>query len=203
MPHSTFPSPSSPQFSTSSLSSANRPQPRTYSPASSARIAIKNRRKTYLDTHPEYFASPHLEILEPRAHERLVRRFLSPKEREVAAHQRRRDWTVTAAALEGFLCRDDGGEREGRRTLEAAAGESEEGEGLEEAGDKDEGERRWRAVVEARFLRGDDSEFDYTPVDEEEREEGKERDEEEKWFDEELESWDGAGREGDTGVQDY
>lgn len=128
---------------------------------------------------------------------------MTPKEREVAAHRRRDNWTATAAALEGFLCRDDGGEHQGRRTLKTAAEETEEEIELEEAGDKDEGEKRWRRVVEARFLRGGDSEFDYTPVDEEEREEGKERDEEEKWFDEEHESWDGAGTEGETGVQDY
>lgn len=128
---------------------------------------------------------------------------MTPKEREVAAHRRRENWTATAAALEGFLCRDDGGDHQRRRTPETAAEESEDGVEAEEVKDKDEGEKRWRAVVEARFLRGDDSEFDYTPVDKEEREEGKERDEEEKWFDEEHESWDGARREGETGVQDY
>ena len=32
------------------------------SPASKARVAIKNRRKRYLDTHLEYFSSPSLEL---------------------------------------------------------------------------------------------------------------------------------------------
>lgn len=32
------------------------------SPSSEARIIIKNRRKRYLDTHPEYFSSPSLEL---------------------------------------------------------------------------------------------------------------------------------------------
>lgn len=32
------------------------------SPSSKARIIIKNRRKRYLDTHPEYFSSPSLEL---------------------------------------------------------------------------------------------------------------------------------------------
>lgn len=32
------------------------------SPSSEARITIKNRRKRYLDTHPEYSSSPSLEL---------------------------------------------------------------------------------------------------------------------------------------------
>ena len=32
------------------------------SPSSKARIIIKNRRKRYLDTHPEYFSSQSLEL---------------------------------------------------------------------------------------------------------------------------------------------
>ena len=32
------------------------------SPSSKARITIKNRRKRYLDTHPDYFSSPSLEL---------------------------------------------------------------------------------------------------------------------------------------------
>ena len=38
---------------------SNRP---SRSPSSIARITIKNRRKRYLDTHPEYFSSPSLEL---------------------------------------------------------------------------------------------------------------------------------------------
>lgn len=38
-----------------------RPRPRTRSPTSKTRLQTRNRRKQYLDTHPEYFQSPHLE----------------------------------------------------------------------------------------------------------------------------------------------
>lgn len=37
-------------------------QPSPRSPNSKARIIVKNRRKRYLDTHPEYFSSPSLEL---------------------------------------------------------------------------------------------------------------------------------------------
>lgn len=37
-------------------------RPRSRSPASAARIRVKNRRKRYLDTHLAYLASPALEL---------------------------------------------------------------------------------------------------------------------------------------------
>ena len=36
--------------------------PRERSPDSKARILIRNRRKRYIDMHPEYFESSHLEL---------------------------------------------------------------------------------------------------------------------------------------------
>jgi len=38
---------------------------RSISPASTARIKVKNRRKRYLDTHPTYLSSPSLELAGP------------------------------------------------------------------------------------------------------------------------------------------
>ena len=35
------------------------------SPAALARVRVKNRRKRYLDMHPEYFSSPSLELAGP------------------------------------------------------------------------------------------------------------------------------------------
>ena len=37
-------------------------RPASRSPSSKARVTIKNRRKRYLDTHPEYFSSPSIEL---------------------------------------------------------------------------------------------------------------------------------------------
>ncbi len=81
---------------------------------------------------------------------------------------------------------------------------------------KEEGERRWKKEMEMRFLRGDDNEFEYQDVDNDERWDNKaeeEREEEEKYFAEEEPSWildenDDSSqgtmeRTGETGVLDY
>ena len=46
----------------SSSGLARRP---SRSPAALARVRVKNRRKRYLDIHPEYFLSPSLELAGP------------------------------------------------------------------------------------------------------------------------------------------
>lgn len=81
---------------------------------------------------------------------------------------------------------------------------------------KEEGIQRWRQEMELMFLRGDDVDFDYQGVDESEDYDDRgvqEREEEEKWFEEEEPRWVKAiddevgGAEGlltgQTGVQDY
>ena len=44
------------------------PRPLSRSLAAVARITVKNRRKRYLDTHPDYFDSPSLELTGLPAH---------------------------------------------------------------------------------------------------------------------------------------
>ena len=80
---------------------------------------------------------------------------------------------------------------------------------------KEEGMGRWRREVEMRFLRGEDGEFEYGAVDESEEFDDRgieEREEEEKWFEEEEPRWVGGVEEeestekrlqGQTGVQDF
>lgn len=80
---------------------------------------------------------------------------------------------------------------------------------------KEEGIQRWRKEMELTFLRGDDPDFDYEGVDESEDYDDRgvqEREEEEKWFEQEEPSWaeerdEDAERAGvitgQTGVQDY
>lgn len=74
---------------------------------------------------------------------------------------------------------------------------------------KEEGEGRWRKLVEMRFLRGEDGDVDYGVVDGDEGLDGLEeaRDIEEKWFEEEEESFtregSSASLKGETGVQDF
>ncbi len=82
---------------------------------------------------------------------------------------------------------------------------------------KEEGMQRWRKEMEMRFLKGEDADFDYKLVDESEEYDDRsiqEREEEEKWFEEEEPAWvtetllghATCAKEaltGETGVQDY
>ena len=80
---------------------------------------------------------------------------------------------------------------------------------------KEEGMERWKKQMELRFLQGDDEEFDYSQVDSVEEFDYRgveEREEEERWFDEEEPQWVADGGqdqaknkqfEGETGIQDY
>ena len=78
---------------------------------------------------------------------------------------------------------------------------------------KEEGLEMWKAEMTLRFLAGQDRDFEYGAVDESEEFDGvQEREEEERWFDEEEPEWvhdggsfDGGtkGTGGETGVQDF
>ena len=82
--------------------------------------------------------------------------------------------------------------------------------------DKDDGMQRWQKQMELRFLKGDDTDFDYTLVDVTEDYDDRdleEREKEEEWFDDEEPAWTTADDhhgghntkvlKGQTGVQDY
>ena len=80
---------------------------------------------------------------------------------------------------------------------------------------KDEGIQRWRKEMELAFLRGSDADFNYAEIDGNEEYDDRvaqEREEEERWFEQEEPSWVEEGAEeaekvggvrGQTGVQDY
>ncbi len=79
---------------------------------------------------------------------------------------------------------------------------------------KEEGLQRWHKEMELMFLRGEDPDFEYVAVDEDEAYDNKgieELEEQEKYFDEEEPTWLGPdqdlettdGPTGQTGVQDY
>ncbi|KAL8920409.1 MAG: hypothetical protein Q9208_006290 [Pyrenodesmia sp. 3 TL-2023] len=196
-----------------------RPAPRTHSPASLARIRIKNRRKRYLDLHPSYFASPSRELADPLAYDRLIRRFQSAAEREAEGKRKgysgvleadlwRSEARVAAAAFshheEGLEVKDPRDEGNG-----GIGGAGERKRDYEMAASKEEGRERWRELVEERFLRGEDEGFDYGGVDGGEEWDGVEveREREERWFEEEEEEEEegvkGKGLKGETGVQDF
>ncbi|CAF9925132.1 hypothetical protein IMSHALPRED_006386 [Imshaugia aleurites] len=185
------------------------------SPSSEARITIKNRRKRFLDTHPEYFSSASLELADPLAYDRLVRRFQTPNERE--AEGRKKGYSGT---LEADLWRSEA-KISALANLDRSAllGHRRDASGGIVAEEKDEvpktkaeGIQRWRKEMELMFLMGDDPNFDYKGVDESEEyddREVQEREEEERWFEKEEPSWvedsDRRGEDliGQTGVQDY
>ena len=73
---------------------------------------------------------------------------------------------------------------------------------------KEEGERRWREQVELRFLRGDDADFSYRTVDENDQHDAPEesQDIQDQWFEEEEEDFTARPHsrlEGQTGIQDF
>ena len=75
---------------------------------------------------------------------------------------------------------------------------------------KEEGRELWNEFLTERFVRGEDPDFDYSKVDNDEGLDAMERqDEQDAWFDEEEPAWasgdetDGKMLQGETGVQDF
>ena len=168
-------------------------------------------------------------IEDPLAYDRLVRRFQSVREREeegkkkgyagvLEAGLRRQEARVAAHAVDV----DDGEEARDRfaheEQVEIVGEEAEEGD---VPASKEEGMKRWRWEIEERFVQGGDVEFDYEAVDGGEEFDNwrvEDREQEERWFDEEEARWaDGgeeeasidskergkAGLKGQTGIQDF
>ncbi|KAL8939187.1 MAG: hypothetical protein Q9211_002853 [Gyalolechia sp. 1 TL-2023] len=197
-----------------------RPTPRHHSPASLARIRVKNRRKHYLETHPEASRSaPHLHHnpptdqppKDPLSYDRLIRRFQTATEREADGKQK-----GYSGVLEADLWRseakidalsEDGKHGHEMRYRRDTNGEIVAEDRDEVPGSKEEGQERWREQMEMRFLRGEDGDFDYGVVDQGDEfdgvEEGRERQEE--WFEGEEESVGADGKggnlEGETGTK--
>ncbi|KAI9719567.1 MAG: hypothetical protein M1812_003338 [Candelaria pacifica] len=181
------------------------------------RIRVKNRRKRYLELHPEYFSSS-LELADPLLYDRLIRRFQSTAEREAEGRSK-----GYSGILEADLMRSEAKvaalANPSSATLTYKRGPN--GEIYPEDKDevpnsKEEGEWRWKKEMEMRFLRGDDNDFEYRIVDDDEQWDNKaeeEREEEEKYFAAEEPSWildedentlnGRTERKGETGVLDY
>ena len=150
---------------------------------------------------------------DPLAYDRLVRRFQTHSERE--AEGKKKGYSAT---LEADLWRSEA-RIEALKNPNAALlmtyKRGKDGEILAEEKDevpmtKEEGMQRWRKEMELRFLRGHDDDFEYSMVDRSEEYDDRgveEREEEEKWFDEEDSQWvtDTAEKhvESETGVQDF
>ncbi|KAF1816688.1 hypothetical protein P152DRAFT_133743 [Eremomyces bilateralis CBS 781.70] len=177
----------------------------------SDRIRIKNRRKRYLDTHPEYFGAS-LELADPLLYDRLIRRFQSTTEREEEGRQKGYSGVLEADLLRAEAKISAIANPDPNSIFTYRRGP--DGEILAEEADevpdtKEDGQERWRYEMEQRFLRGDDNDFDYDTVDENEdlddwAEEDRQRQEE--YFDKEEPHWavdDGRTIIGETGIQDF
>ncbi|KAL3418896.1 coiled-coil domain-containing protein [Phlyctema vagabunda] len=189
------------------------------------KLRVKNRRKLYLDGHPEYFTNADLELQDPLLYDRCVRRFQSAAEREADGRSK-----GYSGVLEADLMRSEAkiaalaGNQDARK-LEAEPSQEpvpfvsynrgENGEVLPEEEDevpqnKEEGFDRWKFEMTLRFLRGEDKDFDYHAIDQNEDFDAIEhREEEEKWFEDEEPEWVGDEEEGketiggETGIQDF
>jgi Coiled-coil domain containing protein (DUF2052) len=152
-------------------------------------------------------------------YDRLIRRFQTAAEREAEGRRKGYSGTLEAdllrleAKLDALAHPDPNQMFSYKR---GANGEILAEERDEVPADMEEGIRRWRWEMEMRFVRGGDAEFECEKVDESEEFDDRgveERDEEEKWFDEEESKFvdkNGDVRrstsrelEGETGIQDF
>jgi hypothetical protein len=180
----------------------------------STRLTAKNRRKRYLEIHPEYFNDSSLELADPLLYDRLIRRFQTAAEREADGRRKGFSGQMSTDLWRAEAKKDALSQPNPDSLFVYKRGPS--GEILEEDKDdvpmsKEEGKAWWIDEMTMRFLKGADEDFDYKPVDSshiyDDPEE--ERDIQERWF-ESMESdfdSDGEGKEkmltGETGIQDY
>ncbi|QDS69326.1 hypothetical protein FKW77_003392 [Venturia effusa] len=174
-------------------------------------IRIKNRRKRYLDLHPDYFNSS-LEIADPLLYDRLVRRFQTPAEREAEGRDKgysgvlEADMRRSEAKLQALANPDPNATFS---YIRGPDGEIIPEEQEDVPVDKDEGFARWKYEMELRFMRGDDHDFEYIEVDESEAYDDiaeEDRARQEEYFGQEEPTFvleDGQDPQGETGILDY
>ncbi|KAK7715198.1 hypothetical protein SLS64_003896 [Diaporthe eres] len=211
----------------------SRPRPRPpRSPSQAAKIRVQNRRRQYLENHPNYLSSADNQLADPELYDTLVRKFQAPSERE--AEVRARGWGKVlesslmrgedrldrvASSLAGDRSRPGApqpssssssrgalppttGDRQGPADTATAAAIFTIDTDLAESGPatKEEGRAAWEDFLRERLVRGGDDDFDYGPVDGDERLDELEcRDREEEWFDGEEPEWASDGSEGSSG----
>ncbi|EXJ93106.1 hypothetical protein A1O3_01662 [Capronia epimyces CBS 606.96] len=184
------------------------------------RIRIKNRRKRYLDLHPEYFG-PQLELADPLLYDRLIRRFQTPAEREAEGRQKGFSGVLEADLYRSEAKLDALRHPDPNSIFTYKRGPS--GEILAEDKDevpanKEEGFTRWKWEMETRFVRGADDDFEYGAVDHNPDYDDRateEREAQDRYFDEqEPEFVEGQDEndatkskskelQGETGIQDF
>lgn len=179
--------------------------------AREARLQVKDRRRRYLELNPEYFQNEALELADPLLYDRMIRKFQTTAERETEGRQKGYSGTLEAdimrseAKMEALAHPDPNSplvyQRDVRGSI-IAVDQNEE----DRPKTKEEGAKKWREVMEQRFLRGEDKDFDYGTIDDNEKYndwDEETRRTQEAYFDDEEEEQVGEVIQGETGVQDY
>lgn len=162
--------------------------------------------------------------LDPVKYETLIRRFQTRAEKDAEAQRK-----GYSRVLEGDLVRSEAKLAALKATLPVENGAGEEGSAASRQGDgehlagagadydngtepatKEEGRELWNELLTDRFVRGEDPDFDYSGVDDDDGLDAMERqDAQDAWFDDEEPAW-ASGNEnaaevlsGETGVQDF
>jgi hypothetical protein len=177
------------------------------------RLLAKNRRKRYLEVHPEYFDDSSLELADPLLYDRLIRRFQTAREREAEGQRKGFSGQMSTDLWRAEAKKDALKHTDPNSLFTYTRGP--QGQIVEEDKDevpmtKEEGKAWWVDEMTQRFLSGADYDFDYKIVDENDKyDDEKERDIQDAYFDS-MESdfdSDGEGKEkvltGETGIQDY
>ncbi|KZM26807.1 uncharacterized protein EKO05_0000347 [Ascochyta rabiei] len=177
------------------------------------KLNAKNRRKRYLEVHPEYFDDSSLELADPLLYDRLIRRFQTAREREAEGQRKGFSGQMSTDLWRAEAKKDALKHTDPNSLFTYSRGP--QGQIVEEDKDevpmtKEEGKAWWIDEMTQRFLNGADDDFEYKTVDENDTyDDEKERDIQDAYFDS-MESdfdSDGEGKEkiltGETGIQDY
>lgn len=161
---------------------------------------------------------------DPVKYEALIRRFQSQAEKDAEAQKKGYSRILEGdlmrseakiAALKASMTRENGVDGEDSTISHQGNGSSLADGGTDydngvEPVTKEEGRELWNEYLTERFVRGEDSDFDYSKVDEDENLDAMERqDMQDAWFDDEDAAWasdggnDAKALRGETGVQDF
>ncbi|KXL47091.1 hypothetical protein M433DRAFT_133663 [Acidomyces richmondensis BFW] len=175
-------------------------------------IRARNRRKRFLDLNPDYFAGSNLELADPLLYDRLIRRFLTASEREEEGRQRgfarsmEADLMRSEAKLDALRNPDPNSPISYRRAADGSIIEVEVDED-DRVQTREDGVARWKDVMGQRFMRGDDKDFDYKAVDENDMYDDHAEEDRyhlERYLDGQDEEFVGDGSpKGETGIQDF
>lgn len=153
-----------------------------------------------------------MSLSDPLLYDRLVRRFLSASEREKEGRARgytgvlEADLVRSEAKIEALQRPDPNSPIVYKRAPDGSIVSVEQDED-DRARNRDEGWEKWIDFMGQRFLRGDDHDFDYVVVDDNENYDDRDEEEREKleeYLDAETPKFIGEdGPSGETGIQDF